>query len=46
MTSQTTESFPILILQNSIKITIETNKGIQANLQKALHNISSESFDE
>ncbi|CAI2733353.1 unnamed protein product [Schistosoma spindalis] len=45
LSSMPTKSFPISVLQNSVKVTNEPPKGLKANLIRALNDISTESFD-
>ncbi|XP_018654464.1 LOW QUALITY PROTEIN: hypothetical protein Smp_130810 [Schistosoma mansoni] len=45
LSSMPSKSFPISVLQNSIKVTNEPPKGLRANLIRALNDISAESFE-
>ncbi|KAM3182197.1 hypothetical protein ACTXT7_012865 [Hymenolepis weldensis] len=45
LSSMPAKSFPITVLQNSVKVTNEPPKGIRANLRRALNDISKESFE-
>lgn len=45
LSSMPAKSFPVTVLQNSVKVTNEPPKGIRANLRRALNDISKESFE-
>ncbi|ESN90843.1 hypothetical protein HELRODRAFT_194633 [Helobdella robusta] len=46
LSSMPTTSFPVAILQNSVKVTNEPPKGIKSNLRKALVDMGEDFFDE
>ncbi|VDO08408.1 unnamed protein product [Rodentolepis nana] len=46
LSSMPAKSFPITVLQNSVKVTNEPPKGIRANLRRALTDISKEFFED
>ena len=45
LSSMPAKSFPITVLQNSVKVTNEPPKGIRANLRRALNEISDSYFE-
>ncbi|KAH8862654.1 Dynein heavy chain 6, axonemal [Schistosoma japonicum] len=45
LSSMPSKSFPIYVLQNSVKVTNEPPKGLRANLSRAINDISAESFE-
>lgn len=45
LSSMPAKSFPITVLQNSIKVTNEPPKGIRANLRRAFSDIPREYFE-
>ncbi|OMJ88621.1 hypothetical protein SteCoe_9401 [Stentor coeruleus] len=46
LTSMPCSYFPIPVLQNGVKLTIEPAKGIQANLLRSLNSINDDKFDQ
>ncbi|KAL3319655.1 Dynein heavy chain 6, axonemal [Cichlidogyrus casuarinus] len=45
LSSMPAKSFPVSVLQNSVKVTNEPPKGLRANLKRALNEISNEYFE-
>ncbi len=46
LSSMPAKSFPITVLQNSVKVTNEPPKGIRANVRRALNEISRDYFED
>ncbi len=45
LSSMPAASFPVTVLQNSIKVTNEPPKGLRANVRRAFMELSAESFE-